>query len=261
MSIIWNTLKFIVLLWQNQEYFKCFKYVCKAKANINLSTFTSFSRHGWLLLRIQPGWSPWGTNKTQRCPQSHHQEAPAQIHCMFTQAETQSAHTSGYQADRLTLAMSHTVTSSQVAARSKLCTLFFTLRASLQSPHPKSATTRVGDLQQITTKICFQHELSLLKQEEPPLQGQQIHMMDEWMNGCTDGTSALQGFLLCLQTADEGSFITAEKWKRKFDYTHKEQYYLMQRSLPIIHLLLFICIHFFSKYTHLIWTAKTSKCF
>lgn len=47
----------------------------------------------------------------------------------------------------LTSAMSQTVTSSQVAARSKLCTLFFTLRAILQSPQPKSATTREGGLQ------------------------------------------------------------------------------------------------------------------
>lgn len=47
----------------------------------------------------------------------------------------------------LTLAMSQTVTSSQTAARSKLCTLFFTLRAILQSPQPKSATTRDGGLQ------------------------------------------------------------------------------------------------------------------
>lgn len=47
----------------------------------------------------------------------------------------------------LTLAMSHTVTSSQAAARSKLCTLFFTLRAILQSPQPKSATTREKGLE------------------------------------------------------------------------------------------------------------------
>lgn len=47
----------------------------------------------------------------------------------------------------LTLAMSQTVTSSQVAARSKLCTPFFTLRAILQSPQPKSATTREEGLE------------------------------------------------------------------------------------------------------------------
>lgn len=47
----------------------------------------------------------------------------------------------------LTLAMSHTVTRSQAAARSKLCTLFFTLRAILQSPQPKSATTREKGLE------------------------------------------------------------------------------------------------------------------
>lgn len=47
----------------------------------------------------------------------------------------------------LTFAMSQTVTRSQTAARSKLCTLFFTLRAILQSPQPKSATTRDGGLE------------------------------------------------------------------------------------------------------------------
>lgn len=48
--------------------------------------------------------------------------------------------------------MSHTVTRSQVGARSKLCTLFFTLRAILQSPQPKSATTKDDGLQiKITT--------------------------------------------------------------------------------------------------------------
>lgn len=43
--------------------------------------------------------------------------------------------------------MSQTVTRSQVAARSKLCTLFVTLRAILQSPQPKSATTREEGLE------------------------------------------------------------------------------------------------------------------
>lgn len=52
----------------------------------------------------------------------------------------------------LTLAMSQTVTSSQVAARSKLCTVFFTLRAILQSPQPKSATTREEGLEDRTER-------------------------------------------------------------------------------------------------------------
>lgn len=38
--------------------------------------------------------------------------------------------------------MSHAVARSQTGAKSKECTLFFTLRAILQSPQPKSATTK-----------------------------------------------------------------------------------------------------------------------
>lgn len=66
----------------------------------------------------------------------------------MTQTVHELAHTQTQKnPDALTLAMSQTVTSSQTAARSKLCTLFFTLRAILQSPQPKSATTREEGLE------------------------------------------------------------------------------------------------------------------
>lgn len=42
--------------------------------------------------------------------------------------------------------MSHAVARSQTGAKSKECTLFFTLRAILQSPQPKSATTKEAGL-------------------------------------------------------------------------------------------------------------------
>lgn len=47
-----------------------------------------------------------------------------------------------------TLAISQTVTRGLSGTRSKQCTLFLTLLASVQSPHPKSATTSDAGLGQ-----------------------------------------------------------------------------------------------------------------
>lgn len=47
-----------------------------------------------------------------------------------------------------TLAMSQTVTRGLSGTRSKQCTWFLTLAASVQSPHPKSATTSDAGLGQ-----------------------------------------------------------------------------------------------------------------
>lgn len=49
---------------------------------------------------------------------------------------------------QLTLAMSQAVARSQTGAKSKECTLFLTLRAILQSPQPKSATTKEAGLKE-----------------------------------------------------------------------------------------------------------------
>ncbi len=49
--------------------------------------------------------------------------------------------------------MSHVVARSQTGAKSKECTLFFTLRAILQSPQPKSATTKEVGLKKRKQKL------------------------------------------------------------------------------------------------------------
>jgi len=114
--------------------------------------------HGWPLLENRPGWFPWEKGRTRRRPHSRHEAGPAQrIRCVFQQEYVVSSNNRvdrqrtgnrpAENTDTLTLAMSQIVTSLQAAARSKLCTLFFTLRAILQSPQPKSATTREGGLE------------------------------------------------------------------------------------------------------------------
>lgn len=104
---------------------------------------------GWPLLGNRPGWSPWEKGRTQRCPRSRHEAAPAQREGLTfanNRTEVEDWRAGKKKKTTLTLAMSQTVTRSQAAAKSKLCTLFFTLRAILQSPQPKSATTREGGL-------------------------------------------------------------------------------------------------------------------
>lgn len=106
--------------------------------------FTHSSRLCWPRPESRPGWLPWGRGRRRRCPRRRRPAAPAhRTRVKLPRHRCDSA--KGQVA--LTLAMSQTVTSSQVAARSKLCTLFFTLRAILQSPQPKSATTREEGLE------------------------------------------------------------------------------------------------------------------
>lgn len=128
-------------------------------------TVTPSLGRGWLLQESLQGWFPWEKGRTQRCPRRHRRAAPAHresTRLIFSQSHGQIG---GQKRNPLTLAMSQTVTNSQTAARSKLCTLFFTLRAILQSPQPKSATTREGRLEKViqcafTTNYTGIHQLS-----------------------------------------------------------------------------------------------------
>lgn len=136
--------------------------VKKTKNNISV---TPSLGHGWLLQENPPGWFPWEKGRTQRCPRRHCRAAPSCRESMCLIFSQSHGWIGGQKINPLTLAMSQTVTNSQTAARSKLCTLFFTLRAILQSPQPKSATTREGGLEKViqcafTTNYTGIHQLS-----------------------------------------------------------------------------------------------------
>lgn len=121
-----------------------------------LSGFTHSLRLCWPLPESRPDSPPWGRGRTRRCPRRPRAAGPVQK-VRWTSGQSHKSYSDlaqGWVA--LTLAMSQTVTSSQVAARSKLCTLFFTLRAILQSPQPKSATTREEGLEDMREHLsCF----------------------------------------------------------------------------------------------------------
>lgn len=128
-------------------------------------TVTPSLGRGWLLQENLPGWFPWEKGRTQRCPRRRRWAAPVRRDSTGVSFSVTGMNRQGKKRNPLTLAMSQTVTNSQTAARSKLCTLFFKLRAILQSPQPKSATTREGGLEKViqcafTTNYIAIHQLS-----------------------------------------------------------------------------------------------------